>query len=122
MSFLSVKVLSLDVSQRLIFDLSHLTPIANGILQSPHNNSGRGISPHVYRRAELIQDPVDGQNQTDAGPMSIDSGPGVVNPSTAQRNKTASGSMLDSSDPATDAGGGNQSGILSQFDGRSMTL
>ena len=44
----------------------HLVPIANGILQSPYNNCGRGIAPYVYRGAELIQDSVDGQNQTDA--------------------------------------------------------
>ena len=27
----------------------HLVPIANGILQSPYNNCGRGIAPYVYR-------------------------------------------------------------------------
>ena len=66
MSFLNAKDLSLDVHQRLIFDRRHWVSIANGILQSPHNNCGRGIAPYVYRSAELIQDPVDGQNQTDA--------------------------------------------------------
>jgi len=53
MPFLSAKVLDLDVS--------HLIHFANGILQTCHNDCGRGIAPYVYRGAELIQDPVDGQ-------------------------------------------------------------